>query len=55
MGMQQPPQTGNTEIDDALARVADAGDLDEVEQARVLSDAQVVLQSVLRTSREDSA
>lgn len=50
MTMQQPPQTGNQEIDDALARVADA---DDVDQARVLGEAQAVLQAVLRNSRED--
>ena len=50
MAMQQPPVTGNQEIDDALARVAEAGD---EEQARVLGEAQAVLQSVLRSSRED--
>jgi len=47
--MQQPPATGNQAIDDALARVADATDLDGDEQARVLADAQAVLQSVLRS------
>ncbi|MCL2783704.1 MAG: hypothetical protein FWD80_07035 [Propionibacteriaceae bacterium] len=49
---QSPPETGNPTIDAALTYVAEAGDLDVVEQAQRLSEAQTVLHDVLRTSRQ---
>ena len=52
--MQDPPVTGNLSIDDALARVAEAVDVDGETKAQLLSDAQSVLQDVLRTSREEA-
>lgn len=51
--MSQPPITGNEAIDEALAKVANSGDLDIAEQARLMTEAQVVLQGVLRASREE--
>ena len=49
---QMPPETGNPAIDTALARVADAMDMDIAAQAQRLGEAQAVLQDVLRTSRQ---
>jgi len=47
-----PPETGDPAIDAALARVVDAADADLPEQAQRLSEAQAVLQDVLRNSRD---
>jgi len=52
--MQDPPVTGNLSIDDALLRVAEAVDVDAATKTQLLSDAQAVLQDVLRTSREEA-
>jgi len=53
-GMQEPPHTGNSTIDAALARVAAASATNPQERSQVLNDAQSVLQGVLRASREET-
>ncbi|MCL2653551.1 MAG: hypothetical protein FWD63_07185 [Propionibacteriaceae bacterium] len=47
-----PPETGNPAIDAALARVVESADASLPEQAQRLSEAQSVLQDVLRDSRD---
>jgi len=49
---QQPPQTGNLMIDEALAKVANMDDLDLSQQLELLTEVESVLQQVLRTSRQ---
>ena len=51
---EEPPVTGDAVVDAALRSVADAADLDVATQAQVLSEAQTVLQNVLRASREEA-
>jgi len=47
-----PPETGSPVIDAALAAVAEAAEAELPEQAERLSEAQAVLQDVLRDSRD---